>query len=162
MSNIWVSAQECSRSELFQLTELIRKDRDLQIILSYEPPAPGGKKDALKDKITDLLVRQGIKANLKGFQYLKTGLKRCLDDREELEGITKRLYPEIAKKHGTTADKVEHAIRHAIETAWGKGSPEEQKAVFGYDSSEGKRPTNAEFMTRMTDYLEKLNRPLFS
>ena len=38
MSCIWVSARECSTNELFQLTELVRKDRDLQIIVSCEPP----------------------------------------------------------------------------------------------------------------------------
>lgn len=162
MSCIWVSAQECSKSELFQLTELVRKDRDLQIIVSCEPPSPGGKNAAEDAKITDLLVRVGIRANLKGFQYIKTGVKRCLNDRDELDGITKRLYPEIAKKHGTTTDKVEHAIRHAIEGAWLKGSTREQKEVFGYDAGEGRRPTNAEFITLVTDYVEKMNRTLFS
>ena len=35
-----------------------------------------------------------------------------------LSAVTKRLYPEIAKKNGTTASRVERAIRHAIEVAW--------------------------------------------
>lgn len=158
MSCIWVSAQECSKSELFQLTELARKDRDLQVILSCEPPAPGGRNGTDDIKIADLLVRLGVKSNLKGFLYLKTGINRCLDDREELDGITKRLYPAIAKKHKTTAGKVEHAIRHAIEASWMKGNAEEQKLIFGYDAGEEKRPTNSEFITRLTDYMAVLGR----
>lgn len=161
MSCIWVSARECNKNELFQLTELVRKDKDLQIVFSYEPMMPGAKK-AADSKINDLLVRIGVRANLKGFLYMETGIKICMKDREELDGITKRLYPSIARKHGTTADKVEHAIRHAIEVSWKKGNREEQKEVFGYDSGERKRPTNAEFMTRLTDYIENMNRPLFS
>ena len=35
-----------------------------------------------------------------------------------INAMTKRLYPEIAKKNGTTASRVECAIRHAIEVAW--------------------------------------------
>lgn len=162
MSCIWVSAQECSRNELFQLTELVRKDRDLQIILSCEPPASGGKHEVTQERITDLLVRLGVRANLKGFLYLKTGVRRCMNDREEMDGITKRLYPAIAGKHQTSVARVEHAIRHAIETAWMKGNTQEQKLVFGYDASEGRRPTNAEFISRVADYVEKMNRPLFS
>ncbi len=33
--------------------------------------------------------------------------------------ITKQLYPEIAQKYHTTPSRVERAIRHAIEVAWG-------------------------------------------
>lgn len=162
MSCIWVSARECNKNELFQLTELVRKDRDLRIVFSYEPLGPVTKKATADSKINDLLVRLGVRANLKGFLYLETGIKICLEDREELDGITKRLYPSIARKHGTSPDKVEHAIRHAIEVSWMKGNKEEQKEVFGYDSDEGRRPTNAEFITRITDYIENRNQPVLS
>lgn len=162
MSCIWVSARECSTNELFQLTELVRKDSELQIIVSCEPPVWRDGKERPEQRAADLLVRLGIRANLKGYQYLKTAVRICRKDREELDGITKRLYPSIAKAHGATADKVEHAIRHAITASWEKGSKEEQRAVFGYDADSGRRPTNSEFILQMLDYLEKMNRPLYS
>lgn len=162
MSCIWISAQACSQHELIQLTELIRKERDMQIIVSCEPPVMDGHIEAAEGRISDLLVSLGIRPNLKGYQYLRTAVRLCMKDREELDGITKRLYPSVARKHMTTADKVEHAIRHAIRTAWEKGNMEVQKAVFGYCFEEEKRPTNAEFITQMLTYMEKMNRPLFS
>lgn len=162
MSCIWVSAQECSQSELFQLTELLKKDRDLRIIFSCEPPVFWQEKEASDQKIADLLIRIGIRPNLKGYQYLRTAVKLGMKDREELDGITKRLYPSVARKHKTTPDKVEHAIRHAVETSWIKGNEEEQKAVFGYCSSEEKRPTNSEFIMRVIEYVDKMNRPIYS
>lgn len=162
MSCIWVSAQECSQSELFQLTELIKKDRDLRIIFSCEPPVFWHEKEAADQKIADLLIRIGIRPNLKGYQYLRTAVKLGMKDREELDGITKRLYPSVARKHKTTSDKVEHAIRHAVEAAWIKGNEEEQKAVLGYCCREGKRPTNSEFIMRVIEYVDKMNRPIYS
>ena len=41
-----------------------------------------------------------------------------MNEPEYINAVTKRLYPEIAKKNGTTASRVERAIRHAIEVAW--------------------------------------------
>ena len=162
MSCIWVSARECSTNELFQLTELVRKDSDLQIIVSCEPPVWSKGVERTEQMTTDLLVRMGIRANLKGYQYLKTAVQLCRKDKEELDGITKRLYPSVARVHGTTADKVEHAIRHAISVSWEKGSRQEQKEVFGYDADSARRPTNSEFILQILDYLEKMNRPLYS
>ena len=162
MSCIWVSARECRTNELFQLTELVRKDRDLQIIVSCEPPVWNKERERTEQNASDLLVKLGVRANLKGYQYLKTAVKLCRKDREELDGITKRLYPSIAKEQRTTADKVEHAIRHAITASWEKGRREEQRTVFGYDADSGRRPTNSEFILQILDYLEKMDRPLYS
>lgn len=154
MSCTWVSVSDCNQSHIFQLTQLLRQDKDLQIILSYG--APGGDNrgsGSAQRRIERLLSRIGMPSHLKGYQYLKTALEICLNDMEALDGITKRLYPEVAKKHKTTKEKVEHAVRHAIESAWKRGDEREHKNLFGYCQTEGKRPTNAEFITRMADYL---------
>ena len=42
---------------------------------------------------------------------------------EMINQVTKLLYPDIANKYGTTPSRVERAIRHAIEVAWGRGDP---------------------------------------
>ncbi len=162
MGYIWVSAESCSQQELFQLTELFKTDRDMQIILSCVPPAAGELRSAAETRVAELLVRLSIKPNLKGYHYLKTSARICMKDKEELNGITKRLYPSVARKYGTTADSVEHAIRHAILKAWDKGNVEVQKAVFGYCREDGKRPTNAEFIMHLLEYVEKMNMPLCS
>lgn len=154
MSCMWVSVSDCNQSHIFQLTQLLRQDKDLQIILSYG--APGGDNrgsGSAQRRIERLLSRIGMPSHLKGYQYLKTALEICLNDMEALDGITKRLYPEVAKKHKTTKEKVEHAVRHAIESAWKRGNQKEQKSLFGYCQSEGKRPTNSEFIARMADFL---------
>lgn len=38
MSCMWVSVADCNQSHIFQLTQLLRQDKELQIILSYGAP----------------------------------------------------------------------------------------------------------------------------
>ena len=69
-----------------------------------------------------------------------------------INAVTKRLYPEIAKKNGTTASRVERAIRHAIEVAWDRGDVDTLNSYFGYTihNLRGK-PTNSEFIAMIAD-----------
>ena len=69
-----------------------------------------------------------------------------------LNAITKVLYPTVAKKHQTTASRVERAIRHAIEVAWSRGKLDTLDDLFGYTVSNGKgKPTNSEFIALIAD-----------
>ena len=73
---------------------------------------------------------------------------------EVVNQITKQLYPEIAYKFGTTPSRVERAIRHAIEVAWGRGDQKTVESIFGYTISASKgKPTNSEFIAMISDKL---------
>lgn len=155
MSCVWVSMEDCSQSQWKEWKKMLEEDRDLQIILCHEQPVTHqyGKESGCD--VGSLLTEMGIKAHLKGYRYLKESLLICMEDREELEGITKRLYPDVAKKCSTSSDKVEHAIRHAIESAWKNGNREAQRSVFGYQRESARRPTNLEFISGLAEYLER-------
>ena len=73
-------------------------------------------------------------------------------DPDYINAVTKRLYPQIAKQNGTTASRVERAIRHAIEVAWDRGDVEVLNSYFGYTihNLRGK-PTNSEFIAMIAD-----------
>ena len=76
----------------------------------------------------------------------------CINDMDLLNSITKILYPEIAKKYGTTPSRVERALRHAIEVAWSRGKMDTIYALFGYTINSGKgKPTNSEFIALISD-----------
>ena len=69
-----------------------------------------------------------------------------------INAVTKVLYPAVAKKYGTTASRVERAIRHAIEVAWDRGDLETLQKYFGYTVSNTKgKPTNSEFIAMIAD-----------
>ena len=69
-----------------------------------------------------------------------------------INSVTKQLYPMIAKRFGTTASRVERAVRHAIEVAWDRGDVDVLNSYFGYtiQNSRGK-PTNSEFIAMIAD-----------
>ena len=75
-------------------------------------------------------------------------------DMDVINAVTKVLYPEVAKRFGTTASRVERAIRHAIEVAWDRGDLETLQKYFGYTVSNAKgKPTNSEFIAMIADRL---------
>ena len=91
------------------------------------------------------MVKCGFHARQKGYRYLREAVWIAYQEPEYLASVTKRLYPEVAKRFNTTDKQVERAIRNAIETAWIKGKPETLQAVFGENyGDEAKRPTNTE------------------
>ena len=80
-------------------------------------------------------------------EYLKAAEEEAM-----ASTIAKVLYPEVAKRFGTTASRVERAIRHAIEVAWDRGDLEVLQWYFGYTVSNTKgKPTNSEFIAMIAD-----------
>ena len=73
---------------------------------------------------------------------------------EVINQITKSLYPQIADRFNTTPSRVERAILHAIEVAWGRGDQKTVEKIFGYTISAAKgKPTNSEFIAMIADKL---------
>lgn len=101
--------------------------------------------------ISDKLNEIGIPARLKGYRYMITAVKEVIKNEGALEGVTKILYPDVAKKHNSTPQRVEKAIRHAIEVAWSVDDQSNIKQEFSYIISTGKeRPTNSEFIAKVS------------
>lgn len=106
----------------------------------------------LEFRVSNFLHELGIPANIRGYLYLREGISLVTEENELINGVTKILYPMIAKKFKTTASRVERAIRHAIEVAWGRGNLEAINRIFGFtvDTRRGK-PTNSEFVALVAD-----------
>ena len=106
----------------------------------------------LETKVTDMIHEIGIPAHIKGYHYLRDAIMMAVEDMDVLNAVTKVLYPTVAKKHQTTASRVERAIRHAIEVAWSRGKLDTLDDLFGYTVSNGKgKPTNSEFIALIAD-----------
>lgn len=104
--------------------------------------------------ISGLMLELGIPAHLKGYQYLRTAITMCVEDMELIGSVTKLLYPELAKQYMTTVQKIERAIRNAIEVSWERGNGELFEKLFGYSNSvEHNRPTNSEYIASVADYV---------
>ena len=104
--------------------------------------------------VTNIIHEVGVPAHIKGYQYLREAIMMVVGDIEIINQITKTLYPRIAGKYNTTPSRVERAIRHAIEVAWGRGDQSIVENIFGYTISASKgKPTNSEFIAMIADKL---------
>lgn len=104
----------------------------------------------LEGEISVLLSRMGISASIKGYHFIRRAVIMAVEDADVLTGITKGLYPDIAKIYKTSASKVERAIRHAIESAWKKNGTQVYFEVAGYLPPE--KPTNGQFIAVLSEY----------
>ena len=106
----------------------------------------------LEKYITEIMLDVGVPAHLKGYHYLRDAILLSGRDMEVVTSVTKLLYPTIARRFRTTDQKVERAIRNAIEVSWSRGNVDTFEKMFGYSALSGRtRPTNSEYIARIAD-----------
>ena len=106
----------------------------------------------LQVSITKTLHELGVPSHIKGYQYIREGITLVYQKSNIVGGITKEIYPEIAKKYDSTVPRVERAIRHAIEISWNRGNWELMEDIFGHSIDIDKaKPTNSEFIITIAD-----------
>ena len=129
--------------------ELLKEEENYQMkypTMSKRTPV------TVEEKISDLFISIGIPPHIKGYGYLRDGIKKTVENPKIINNVTKELYPSIAEKFETTPSKVERAIRHAIEVAWNRGRIEAINAAFGTRIYLGtEKPTNSEFIALVAD-----------
>lgn len=108
----------------------------------------------LQKEISNILHELGMPSHIKGYQYIRSGINILYEHPETIGGITKELYPELAKIYSTTVSRVERAIRHAIEVSWNRGNLDTMDNLFGHSVDIDKaKPTNSEFIVTIADHL---------
>ena len=118
-------------------------------------PDPNAGRQSLESNVTAIIHEIGVPAHIKGYQYLREAIMMTVENMEVINAVTKILYPEVARKFGTTASRVERAIRHAIEVAWDRGDLDTLQKYFGFTVSNSKgKPTNSEFIAMIADRLQ--------
>ena len=136
----------------------IKNNSNVKNVDQYPKLQEKKQKQNLEAQITGIIHEIGIPAHIKGYQYLRDAIMMAVEDREIINSITKILYPTIAKMNHTTASRVERAIRHAIEVAWGRGKMDILDDFFGYTVNRRKgKPTNSEFIALISDKIRLEN-----
>lgn len=137
---------------LEQIEELTKEQETKGRVTEYA--SAKRKPQTVDEKISDIFMAIGIPPHIKGYGYLREGIKTTVAKPYIINNVTKGLYPSIAEKFGTTPSKVERAIRHAIEVAWNRGRVEAINAIFGTRIYLGtEKPTNSEFIALVADKL---------
>lgn len=105
-------------------------------------------------EVTNLLHSLGIPSHIKGYQYIRTAILMVYENPGFIGGITKELYPDISIRFNTSIQRVERAIRHAIEVAWLRGDIDLMEEIFGHSVDiDRAKPTNSEFIVTIADKL---------
>lgn len=108
----------------------------------------------LEMAVTEIIHDIGVPAHIKGYYYIRESIMLAVTDMDILNCVTKKLYPEVARRYNTTPSRVERAIRHSIEVAWDRGDIDTLNRYFGYTVNNNRgKPTNSEFIAMIADNL---------
>ena len=110
----------------------------------------------LEWEIVSALYAVGMPPNGEGTTLARNMLLLSVNDRSLLRRpIQKNLFSRVLRGPDDTVGNVERALRCAIESAWRDGDREFQNRLFGATvKRRSGRPTNADFISVMTGYVE--------
>lgn len=112
-----------------------------------------GREPTMDTIILQMIRNLGIPPHVKGYRYLKEAVKMAILSPYSMEGITKIIYPEIAKKYRTGVANIERAIRYAIGDAWKKHRNERWERYLSIDLHQRKKsPSNSELISALAEY----------
>lgn len=101
------------------------------------PAGPATARQTLEANVTAIIHEIGVPAHIKGYQYLREAIIMTVEDMDVINAVTKVLYPEVARKFGTTASRLDTLQKY-----------------FGFTVSNSKgKPTNSEFIAMIADRL---------
>lgn len=118
-------------------------------------PAPAPKK-SVEDTVLDIMTEMGVPAHIKGHDLMAAAIVAVVENPNLKKAITKELYPLVAKKFNDTKERVERAIRHAIEVTFDRCDIDVITKYFGNTISLNTgKPTNSEFIAQIAMYVTR-------
>ena len=131
------------------------KDNDFdlakEVLRSAGIPSLGAE-SVYADPDTSVMIRNvlreiGVPEYGKGFSYIAVALECGSIERGS---VTKLIYPEVARRFGTTAANVEKTIRFTIECTWENGAGGKYARYF---ANFKERPANGQFLQIVHDII---------
>lgn len=160
--SVFISTQFGAECELLNIDTLLRKPVLPEVLLERirlwaDAKAHRRGKAATRDlrrRIQSILNEIGMAAGTKGYRDVTEAIYKVVERGNAVSGMTKELYPEIAKAFGTNANCVERNIRNAIESAWTHGDRERQQFYMGHAAKpDDARPSNRDFINKIANLL---------
>lgn len=108
----------------------------------------------LENNIGRILLGFGIRANLKGYKYLKSAIMMTIINPNITNKMTKELYPMLAQKYHTASASIERDMRHAIGLGWASSHSRYKECYFGkgiMKNSGWKKPSNGLFINTVAE-----------
>lgn len=105
-----------------------------------------------KRELTELMQTLGMSAHYCGYYYLREAVMVVLHGEPISGGMTKVIYPEVARTFSTTSVRVERCIRTMIEKLWDHGGALNFRRILGVSISE-KRLCNSEIIAIIAEHM---------
>ena len=105
------------------------------------------------EDIQRLIRSLGIGGTYRGYRYLVSAISLCMEDEDYLFGISKLLYPKIARMYDTSVSSVERDLRTVINVCWERGNRRLLEEISLYPISA--RPTSGEFLDILLHHLRQ-------
>ncbi len=141
-----------------QYMVIYNRDRELTISRTEKEDRQQQVSLRLRSLVAEILTQIKFSLKASGTMYLIDGILYLLSWKEEAHrlGMTKEIYPHIARRYDVSPVSVERNIRQAIETAWSKMPYDYaiKHYPFSYTSRLG-RPTNQEFLFAVVRMIRK-------
>ena len=146
----------CDFEDVFDRVRTVGQESEAsQGVVSLPAAQKARPEKRIDTLVTEIIHEIGIPAHIKGYQYIREAIIEVVADMDLINAVTKALYPQVAKKYGTTPSRVEGAIRHATKVACDRWDIEVLQKYFGYTVSGIKgKPTNSEFIALIADKLQ--------
>lgn len=101
-----------------------------------------------------LLIELGMSPALVGYGYLAQCVQRCCEDAQRIHRLVAEVYTAVAVANGTTYQRVERCIRHAVRCMADLGRIQLLNRLFGIKLyNAGDYPTNGELIGYLTEYV---------
>lgn len=127
-----------------------------RIRLSQEALPLAAEDERLEYRVSALLHAMGFTPNMKGYRYLRKALCLAVEDPEALYGITKVIYPQVARCYGVAPAAVERSIRSAIDHIWKEGNRAVLNRYFPSLGRKGReKPSNGVFIAVLAEQFRK-------
>lgn len=98
--------------------------------------------------VTGLIKSIGIPPHITGYQYLREAVIYLIKNLKYPVPVMKVIYPEVARIFSTTPQKVERAIRNAVDSTWYKHGANNSNTLFG---TRQLKPTNSELIATIVE-----------
>lgn len=143
-------------SAIIMLSSLIQNGRCDRICIFESGEESDRKPVTYRKDVYEILKEIGIPFHILGFKYIQDAVLIVKKDPYKMNKFTWIVYQEIADKYESSPNRVERAIRHAIEKAFTNGNYEEINKYFGnsYGKDKGK-PTNKEFIAMLIELIKE-------
>ena len=101
-----------------------------------------------------VLLELGLPHHIKGYAFTKQSVLMIAKDKSYRDNLCKGLYVDVAKECNTEPNRVERALRHAIEKVFSNTDIEVLKKYFGNSIDTRKnRVSNKHFLITLADYI---------